>query len=258
MRRILLVCAAGFAVYFLANLPALYERVKIDRSFPALSRYEFEPTPEIALVGSSMTFRIFEQYFRTPVRNLAIGGGSPLTGLEIIASYKTVPRLVLVETNIMTRPTDQALVKLFGKNDAEPFKWFRLFRAAISAVYYRIKLRPAEPFPEAIENDISESLKIAMNEYQSTQFDQQIVRNVAELKRITADLKARGCKVVFFELPYPPPLGETYLAKKVRDLFSGQLRFSPDQLRFVDAFHMDERSAEGVARQIEVQLQSLI
>lgn len=85
MRRQILWSAAALALLaggsLLANSLALYARVKLDRSFPALSRYEFEPTPDIVLVGSSMTFRLYEHYFAQPgVRNLAISGGSSLTG----------------------------------------------------------------------------------------------------------------------------------------------------------------------------------
>src|SRR5258708_10254176 len=73
------------AAWPVANLPALYARVKLDRSYPALSRYEFEPTPDVVLVGSSMTFLLYEGYFRQPrPPNLATSGGSPLTGLSII------------------------------------------------------------------------------------------------------------------------------------------------------------------------------
>ena len=115
------IAAAAIAAvgYFAVNLPALYARVKLDRSFPALSRYVFEPTPEIVLVGSSMAYRLYEGYFSTSVRNLAIGGGSPLTGLAIIASYEQLPRTILVETNIMSRPIDVALVSAFGQSGDE-------------------------------------------------------------------------------------------------------------------------------------------
>jgi hypothetical protein len=114
----------GFTWSFM-EFPALYARVKLDRSFPALSRYEFEPTPEVVLVGSSMTHRLYEGYFQERLRNLAISGGSPLTGLAIAASYQSIPRLILVETNIMSRGVDDALVEQFWKHDAEPYRWFR-------------------------------------------------------------------------------------------------------------------------------------
>jgi hypothetical protein len=39
----------------LIELQSLSARVKLDRSFPALSRYVFERTPDVVLIGSSMT-----------------------------------------------------------------------------------------------------------------------------------------------------------------------------------------------------------
>jgi hypothetical protein len=86
----------------LLNFSSLYARVYDDRRFPALSRYALEPTPDIALVGSSMTARLYEGYFKTRLRNISTSGGSPLTGLAILASYPSLPRVVLVETNMMS------------------------------------------------------------------------------------------------------------------------------------------------------------
>ena len=260
MRRILFFCAAIPGVWFLINLPSLYARVKLDRSFPALSRYEFEPTPDFAVVGSSMTFRIYEGYFQKPVRNLSISGGSPLTGLSIIASYQSIPRMLLIETNIMTRPVDSNLVGQFGKNDAEPFKWFRPFRAAISASYHHFKYKAVGPIPESAQIDISEWITAALKEYGSPDFDNQLARNIEELKRIVIDLESRGCKIAFFELPYPSPLGDSYLAVKGRALIQAAfpqgswIQIQAKNLNFVDAFHMDERSAATVAHDIERQV----
>src|ERR1700731_2422021 len=105
-RRILIVAAMiviAVTAPVLLNFSNLYARVYDDRRFPALSRYALEPTPNIALVGSSMTFRLYEGYFQTQLRNVSISGGSPLTGLAILASYPSLPRVVLVEANIMSR-----------------------------------------------------------------------------------------------------------------------------------------------------------
>ena len=123
--RLAVAAVTLFLIYFALNFSSLYERVKLDRSFPALSRYAFEGTPQIVLLGSSMSFRLFEGYFKTPLRNLSIGGGSPATGLSIISSYRSLPKIILVETNILSRPIDIALVDAFGNNPSEPFKWFR-------------------------------------------------------------------------------------------------------------------------------------
>jgi hypothetical protein len=245
-------------------------RVKLDRSFPALSRYEFETTPDTVLVGSSMTFRLFEDYFDRPtVRNLAISGGSSLTGLTIIASYQSLPRLILVETNILTRPVDGALVEAFGRNNVEPFKWFRPVRAAISLTYYWIKYRSqAEqierlPKAEPADHDISAALSIALREYGDSTPDQAMNQNAETLGRLVTSLESRGCKILFFELPYPGKLGETPHAIAARLLMRSafpdprkwlDLTSDARQLRWIDAYHMDERSAVIVAQEIDKQI----
>jgi hypothetical protein len=263
----IVVFACAFMAWFLATLPSLYARVKLDRSFPALSRYEFEMTPDFALVGSSMTFRLFEGYFlKTRPRNIAIGGGSALTGLAIIASYQNVPRLILVETNILSRPVDEALVGQFGKNDAEPYRWFRPIRATISFVYYWIKYKSeAEnvnqlPSYKPSDYDISASVATTLEAYSGTKLDEAMVRNAEALKRLVANLEGRGCQILFYELPYPDALGNTHYAVTARSLVRAAfpdskkwlgLDFRERQLRWVDAAHMDERSAVLVAQEIE-------
>jgi hypothetical protein len=252
---------------FLAELPSLYARVKLDRSFPALSRYVLESTPAVVLIGSSMTFRIREDYFlKVPVRNIAISGGSPLTGLAIVGSYSSIPRLAMVEANIMARPTDVGLIAQFGRNDAGPYQWFRPFRAIISLVYYWIKTESAADdvakLPQLPPSyyDIAASLEGAEREYSAANLDEAIAKNVVAIKPIVEDLERRGCRVVFFELPYPGQLGDYHYALLTRSLMHAsfpdpkswpELDLHRSDLRWVDSAHMDERSAIIVAKEIE-------
>jgi hypothetical protein len=267
------VFACVFLAWLFAMLPALYARVRLDRSFPALSRYEFEKTPDVALVGSSMTFRLFEGYFlETRPRNIAIGGGSALTGLAIIASYQKLPRLVLVETNILSRPVDEVLVQQFGKNDAEPYQWFRPIRAIISLVYYWIKYKSEAgnvdqlPRDKPSDYDISASVATTREQFSSHTSDDAMVRNAETLKRLVENLEARGCHILFYELPYPDALGDTHFAVTARSLVHTtfpdanqwpRLDFHEPQLRWVDAAHMDERSAIIAAQEIQRLVQSV-
>src|SRR5689334_25021790 len=66
----LLVC--GVASWRLGRdleLPAVTTR---DGAILALNRYVREPVPDVVLVGSSLTFRLSEEYFGNPrLRNLA-------------------------------------------------------------------------------------------------------------------------------------------------------------------------------------------
>ena len=75
-----------------------------------------EPIPDVVLVGSSLTFRLKEEYFATPrLRNLALAGGSPVTGLEIVANQPRLPKLVLIEANGLSRAADTALVEKYSE-----------------------------------------------------------------------------------------------------------------------------------------------
>jgi hypothetical protein len=254
----------------LLHFSALYARVYEDRRFPALSRYALEPTPNILLVGSSMTSRLYEGYFKTPLRNIATSGGSPLTGLAIVASYPSLPRVVLVEMNVMSRKVERDLVEHFGKNDAAPYRWFRPYRAVISWVYYWLKLRSENVTAlinsAATDYDISAVLHEAASEFASTGTDEPMVENTRTMKQLVSALENRGCKVYFYELPYPGNIGDSHFAITARTLMHDafpdprqwpQLDYHRSELRWVDAAHMDERSAAIVAREMDRVLAAL-
>lgn len=262
--RIAGIAAAILLVYFAANFRTLYERVRLDRSYPALSRYEFERTPKIAIVGSSMSFRMYEGYFRTPLRNLSIGGGSPSTALAIMASYRSIPDLILVETNILSRPIEQNLIDAFGSNPSEPYQWFKPARAFISWVYCWFKYKSEAdnvsrlPLLRPQTYDITENVKATLAEYTGKDWAGIMRPRMHELAELIRELERRGCRVLLFELPSPPELRDHEYVRVARTLaeqaFQDEhhwLRLSDKELRWVDASHMDERSAILVAHQID-------
>src|ERR1700694_6066044 len=99
-----------------------------------------------------------------------------------------------------------------------------------------------------------------MKEYNGRDWGQIMRPNVEELKRLVAALEVRGCHIVFFELPSAPGIRETGYVKAAhmlaKEAFPGAekwLAISDDrsELRWIDASHMDERSAILVAQQID-------
>ena len=269
--RLATVAAAIFLIYFVVNARSLYERVRLDRSFPALSRYVFERTPDIAIVGSSMSFRLYEGYFDTPLRNLSIGGGSSATSLAIIASFRSVPPIILVETNILSRPVEQDLVEAFGNNPSEPYKWFRPARAVISRIYYWIKYSPQRERAQgllagpAASYDISASIAATVAEYGAKDWQAIMKPNVETLGHLVSDLERRGSRIVLFKLPSPPELRAIEYAvtssKLARETFPDSkqwIEIDDSELRWVDAAHLDERSAVLVARQLDGHLVRLL
>src|SRR6202035_638968 len=102
-----LLLACGLATGWFGNSLQLPSTTPRDGTLITLNRYAREPIPDVVLVGSSLTFRLKEEYFATSsLRNLALAGGSPVTGLEIVANQPRLPRIVLVEANVLSRPVD--------------------------------------------------------------------------------------------------------------------------------------------------------
>ena len=69
-----------FAGIVAERLRLLQQRAAMLKGSPP-KPYLREPVPDVVLVGSSITFRLKEEYFATRgLRNLALAGGSPVTG----------------------------------------------------------------------------------------------------------------------------------------------------------------------------------
>jgi len=84
---------------------------------PALIEYGTHPIPSCVLLGTSLTYRLKDQFFLPfEIRNLAIPGRSSLTGLEIVASYPTLPANIFIEINVMTWNVEDDFVKKFSYN----------------------------------------------------------------------------------------------------------------------------------------------
>ena len=72
---LLLVC--GVATAWFGNGLQLPSTTTRDGTLITLNRYVRQPIPDVVLVGSSLTFRLKEEYFTAPrLRNLALAGGS--------------------------------------------------------------------------------------------------------------------------------------------------------------------------------------
>lgn len=107
---VLLVCRLAAALVGTSlQQPAATTR---DGNFITLNRYVQQPTPDVVLVGSSVGWRLKEEYFLLPrLRNLALAGGSAVTGLAIVARQAHLPKIILIEANVLSRSPDDALVE---------------------------------------------------------------------------------------------------------------------------------------------------
>lgn len=277
--RWLLKCALSAVIVLIAcglatarfgsglQMPATTTR---DGTLITLSRYLRESVPDIVLVGSSMTWRLKEEFFATPgLRNLALAGGSPVTGLEVVANQPRLPKVILVETNVLSRRTDAEIVDRYSREASEPW-FFRPVRAAVAAYeqrrhaplthdQVRLKLRQIiEQPPSDFDNHaILERTRQQSDSEDPTEATRSNSKRIAELIRL---LEQRGTRVLLFELPYAEPIEHTRFAVITREIvhaaFPDPKRWLPvdmnvSELRWTDGIHLDERSAIVTAAALE-------
>lgn len=270
----LLLLACGLATAHFGSAlqqPAVTTR---DGSLVTLNRYMREEVPDIVLVGSSVTWRLKEEYFTLPrVRNLALAGGSPVTGLEIVAAQPRLPKLVLIESNILTRETDAALVARFSGGSAAQALWLRPVRSLVAALETWTHAPPnqtqaraeqqrllGQP-PATFDNRVYRDRAVAqMNEGDAAA---PVRANVLRIRQLIEEIERRGSRVRLIHIPFEPEIERSRLVASsqqiVRAAFPDDatwLTIDPprSELRWADGVHLDERSALLVVRAIEASL----
>jgi hypothetical protein len=277
LSAVTLLLACGLATAWFGNGLQLPSTTSRDGTLITLNRYAKEPIPDVALVGSSLTFRLNEEYFATPrLRNLALAGGSPITGLEIVANQLRLPRLVLVEANVLSRPTDTALVERYSRSgNAEPM-FFRPIRTAVAAyenwlhaplshtqvslAFSRLLEQPPSDFDNRIYADR------ALQQSNAEDPTAAVRVNVSRIEQLIATIERRGALVLLYELPYSEQLEGSRSAKITREIVHAKfpnpdrwlrIDFMRNELRWADGVHLDGRSAAIVAQSIDRALTSL-
>ena len=270
----LAACAIATARYGHGlQLPATTAR---DGALVTLNRYVDNTVPDTVLVGSSLTFRLKEEYFATPrLRNLALAGGSPVTGLEIVANQRQLPKWIVVETNVLSRRPDAALIRRFSASGRQPL-FFRPVRTAVAA-YENFMHAPvthaqaaqflqrliAQP-PSNFDNHIY--LGRALQERETEDPTAATTANVALMKSLIESLQSRGARVLLMELPCEAPIESARFTRITREIvrsaFPDASRWLPidvdrTELRWADGVHLDERSAILVSRALDESLARL-
>jgi hypothetical protein len=272
-----LLLACGLATAWLGHAPQLPSTTTRDVTLITLNRYARDPIPDIVLVGSSLTFRLKEEYFATPrLRNLALAGGSPVTGLEIVANQPQLPKIILVEANILSRAGDKALVERYSRSgSAEPL-FFRPIRTAVagyenwrhaalthaqaSLALSRLLAQPPSDFDNRIY------VERALQQENAADPTDAVRANVMRIQEVIAAVEQRGARVLLFELPLSAQLEESRSAHITREIVHARFRdsarwlrvdFTRSELRWADGVHLDERSAVIMAQSIDRALSSL-
>ena len=244
-----------------------------DGALEVLNRYTQGPVPGIVLVGSSFTARLKEEYFDAPnLKVLGLAGGSSITALEVLMGRERLPKIVLIEMNILERGEDLALVQRFtdGANAST------LPRPIKSAVAFYERWLHAPPdrrqadamvaaLLQAQPSDFDNRVYVdrTMREWNASLPTAEITKNAAVLEHLVRQIEARGSLVYFYSLPYVETLqasdyaratANTARATFTNDLQWLRLELPMHELRWADGVHLDERSSIVVSKELQKQL----
>ncbi|MGA2291725.1 hypothetical protein [Bradyrhizobium sp.] len=272
-----LLVACAMATAWFGNGLQLPSTTTRDGTLITLNRYAREPVPDVVLVGSSLAFRLKEEYFATrSLRNLALAGGSPVTGLEIVANRPSLPRIVLVEANVLSRPSETALVERYSRRgNADPL-FFRPIRTAIAAYenWLHAPLTHEQAAaalsqllkqpPSTFDNRIY--LERALQQQNADDPTLAVRTNISRIKQLMPAIEQRGARLLLFEVPYSEQIDGSRSATITREIAHAEfadghrwLQIDParSELRWADGVHLDERSAVIVAQSIDRALAAL-
>lgn len=242
-----------------------------DSTIITLNRYIGEPVPDLVLVGSSVAWRLKEEYFSQPrVRNLALAGGSPVTSLDIVAKQKSLPKIVLIETNVLTRLPDDALIKKFSGGARAEALLLRPVRTAVAA-YETWNHTPPNAADARAERD--RLLGAPPSQFDNKVYLDRAVQqmndddptaparaNVARIKELIDDIERRGSRAFLLEIPFAAEIEGSRMVRMSKAIVHAAfpdrehwLSINPpmSELRWADGVHLDERSALLVVSAIE-------
>jgi hypothetical protein len=237
-------------------------------------RYFDGSVPRAAMVGSSLAFRLAPDFLESDelggdIYNLAFGGGSAATGLELVLLRNTVPEIVFVEMNIGYRGSDAALLE---EVVAEPRQTMRRWLPA-----FRLENRPVDLVVASVANglrDLHRSSEGA-DEPDPTDFANRLAATLADLAAVSDAqksavelgygrlqelidrLRERNVRVVLMQLPADPAVQHSsmgaYTEAQARTRFP-QDRYEwwaiPEQgaYRTDDGQHLTRASGRRLAR----------
>jgi hypothetical protein len=270
---LLVMIACGIATTVLGNRLQLTPVTTRDGTLIAMNRYLNEPVPDVVLAGSSLSYRLKEEYFASRARNLSLPGGSPVTALAIAVNQQHLPKVILVESNLLARPPDDALVARYSAGGQADQLVLRPVRTAVAA--YESWMH-APPSHDEVAHDIRRLLAEPPSSFDNRLYIDRVVErqnmedptdglrdSIARTKALIAVAEGRGIRVFLYELPVPERVSRTRSQGITHDSVHAAfaeperwlaLKLPRDELRWADGFHLDERSAVIVTQAIDAAL----
>ncbi|MFC3867082.1 hypothetical protein [Helicobacter equorum] len=206
--------------------------------------YLYATPPPYLIVGSSLAARLTPKDLAShQIYNLSFGGGSALTGLNII-KYNTqhtniVPRVIYIEENIvLIRDVDhQMLDALLNPMTYTLRRYIPALRERYQPINFVLssarKLFKRDQ-SENIEPQRNERVYHMMLEGSEKSYQEELVayeNNLKLLRDLLAYFESLGTQIVFFQMPIDPKLANLKKPTQQREILLAnfpQYKFLPD------------------------------
>ncbi|MCT7963300.1 hypothetical protein NG791_21735 [Laspinema sp. D1] len=226
--------------------------------------------PKVVLIGSSLTSELLEKYFdATPVKNIAISGGSSQTGLKLVNLKPQKPEILLVELNYtlilqpeanIIGPIQHPLLNLVKT-------WLPIFREEyqpvsifVSYLKNRSGADPELASTQVVSEDLRDKLitrVVARSQnHLSPETQQQITEQSELIKEQLAEIQTQGVRLILFNVPGEPKIANT--PEKQEEHLLIRSLFPPDTFEWLpepatadwttyDGIHLVRRDAKKFA-----------
>jgi hypothetical protein len=186
--------------------------------------------PGTIIVGSSLAQRIPAEALGPGVSNMALIGEGLVTGLDIVDRSGLVPKLVLIESNVLERAANEQLI--------DPLFEFPVRQLRPTLKVLQRSRRPANLMVNLLRGGRGDTdygapppdvLRTLLRDHQASlqpPFEPGLLdRRVAEVVKRVDDIRSRGIAVAFFEMPVDPSLVDLPRPAAIRAAL--QARFPP-------------------------------
>jgi hypothetical protein len=238
-----------------------------------LADYYRDPAARIVLAGSSLTYRLKQPYFDLEgVKNIALAGTSALTGMRIVSSQTVLPKILMVETNVLVWRADDRLVDQFSRSafNITPLRIRpvrTLFASFVGQTPEALNKMYRDRMPALLAQPPGQVIPLppAGPARQGSPDTEALMRaNAHDIVALALDLEARGTKVILFQIPAAREIFNHPQMQNTRRIMREEvgehtgllmdLTMDESELRWTDGAHLDERSSIRVIREIEKRL----
>lgn len=242
IKRVIILGAIFFILYNLCLLAAPFRDrfvVQSDAQENLAKAQEFllgAHAKPCVVVGSSLCARLTEDRLGPRFYNLAFSGGSLFTGLELILRHPGATKIVFIETNMILRGEDQAVLAnalrpVFAelrpylpalRERCQPANFVagkvgeKIVAGAISPLQWVNSRVHSSNLSSPPSNLFTSLLADQQRIYSVAPSPERLSAQIAKLKGRVNELESQGIRCVFVEMPTDASLTESPLAATVR------------------------------------------